>query len=122
MRPSSSAVHTVFAVLGAGAIALFLALFVLTQLSGMSVAHGAVSAGAMPALLAAYFWLYRRELRAYALGIAAVVAGIAIHYAVVAIMAHSGTAAALAAASVEVAVCVVVIAMAHRHLARQALP
>src|SRR5262252_8698241 len=88
VRSASTLVRILFGFFGVAAVALFLLIFVVGQLGGSPPIHGAIFAGVMPATLAVYFWLCRREQRAFTMGIAAVLAAIAIHYVVAILMAH----------------------------------
>jgi hypothetical protein len=103
-----------FSALGVAAIALFAALFVLSQFGGAPVLHGAFSAGLVPALLATYFWLYRRDQRAFNLGIIAVLVATAVHYVVFAVTAHASTFTAVVAVVIECAIGLAIITTAHR--------
>jgi hypothetical protein len=88
----------------------------------MSIAHGAFSAGALPAATATYFWLYRRETRAFVTGISAVTLAVIVHIFVVAILAHASARSGLVAAAVEVLICMVVLVAAPRYLGRRVAP
>jgi hypothetical protein len=120
-RTASVWLRVVFGILGVAAVALFLALFALTQFGdNQPVVLGAFSAGALPAATAVYFWLYRRERRAFGLGIGAVLLAVAVHYIVFAVLAHASTSAGFIAAAIEFAICAAILTSAHRHLQRTA--
>jgi hypothetical protein len=133
--PRSRLSQAVALLLGLLGVALFLGLFAITQFGAIApesdstlarfthvagnVFFGIFFAGALPATLAAYFWLYRRESSTLVLGLLVVSGAVLIHYLAVAVVAHGTTSMAALAILVECTLGVGAILWAQRHLGKR---
>ena len=75
----------------------------------ITVLHGVVIAGLAPWLLLTYFWGICRLPRDWSVGAGAVALSLAVHYVVVAVMAHATTSIAALVAAAEVFGAVVLV-------------